>query len=178
MAEMTNQERVQALLRREKPDRVPVYPFAMGFPVIYTKTAIADAYNKPDVALRGAEKSGGGFRLGIFSAAFVTLRFGGWEFGGEIKWPSGEFSQAPTIAKHVIDKPEQVAEIKMPDIPNAGIIPIQKRFHDLAVKESDPNAPWPVVFHMGRSDHDGRQRGGARPTSPSGRLKSRMSCTS
>ena len=26
---MTDRQRVEALLRREKPDRVPVYPFAM-----------------------------------------------------------------------------------------------------------------------------------------------------
>ena len=28
---MTDKQRVEALLRREKPDRVPIYPFALGF---------------------------------------------------------------------------------------------------------------------------------------------------
>jgi uroporphyrinogen decarboxylase len=147
MAEMTNKERVEALLRREKPDRIPVYPFAMGFPVVYTQTDIADAYNKPEVAYAAQKKAAKDFEW-VFFPQLAYASFGGWEFGGEIKWPGGDFAQAPTITKHVIDKPEQVADLQMPDIPNAGIIPIQKSFHDLASQDNDPNAPWPIVIHM------------------------------
>ena len=117
------------------------------FPVVYTKTDIADAYNKPDVAYAAQKKAAADFDWVLFPQ-LAYASFGGWEFGGEIKWPSGEFSQAPSIIKHVIKKPEEVDELSVPDIPNAGIIPFQKKFHDLAMQDEDPNAPWPVVFHM------------------------------
>ena len=44
-ARMTDRERVEALLRREKPDRVPLWPFgsAIGFCMIYTGTTIPPA---------------------------------------------------------------------------------------------------------------------------------------
>ena len=148
MAEqMTNKERVQAMLRREKPDRVPLYPFAMGFPVVYTQTDLADAYNKPDVAFAAQKKAAEDFDWTLFPL-IAYASFGGWEFGGEIKMPGTEFDQAPTIMKHVIDSPEQADDLVMPDIPNAGIIPTQKAFQDLASQDDSDNAPFQVVFHM------------------------------
>jgi hypothetical protein len=42
---MTNRERVDALLRRKKPDRVPVCPFAHGgFSAVNAGYRIADIY--------------------------------------------------------------------------------------------------------------------------------------
>ena len=147
MAVMTNRERVRALLRREKPDRVPMYPFAMGFPAVYTRTNVADVYNKPDVAYAIQKKTAADFDW-VLLPLLAYASFGGWEFGGEIKWPAGEFSQAPSVARHVISKPEEVDGLGIPDIPGAGLIPTQKKLHDLSLPDDDPNAPWPVVFHM------------------------------
>ena len=65
-ATMTDRERVEALLRREKPDRVPLFPFAAaGFSMVYTKASIADAYNKPEVFPRGTTQDLPGLRLGL-----------------------------------------------------------------------------------------------------------------
>ncbi len=41
---MTDRERVEALLRREKPDRLPIYPFSIAFSTAYHKSDIAAAF--------------------------------------------------------------------------------------------------------------------------------------
>ena len=57
-ATMAERERIETILRHEKPDRVPIWPFtAGGFSCVYTGTSDADAYNKPAVALAAQRKT-------------------------------------------------------------------------------------------------------------------------
>ena len=143
-ARMTDKERVEALLRREKPDRVPIWPMALGFPVVYTQTAISDAYNKPDVSLAAQRKTCQDFGW-IFLPLLGYAAMGGWEFGGEIKWPSGEFAQAPSVIRHAAETPEEAMNLKMPDVKNSGIVPIQIEFYKLSSQERLDNEPWNVA---------------------------------
>ena len=148
MAEMTNKERIMALLAGEKPDRVPIYPFAMGFPVVYTQTSIADAYNKPDVAYAAQKKCADDFDW-IFLPQICYAAFGAWEFGGEIRWPSTEFDQAPIVVKNVTEDPEEALKLELPeDVGQTGIVPIQKEFMELCLRENSDNAPWKIVFQL------------------------------
>jgi len=144
---MTNRQRVEALLRREKPDRVPVWPFAMGFPVLYTKTSIADAYNKPEVAYAAQKKTTQDFDW-IFIPMMGYAAFGGWEFGGEVKWPSGEFAQAPMVLRHPVETVDDVWKLKVPG-PDTGIVPLQKEFYKLSSSEQGDNSPFNVVSYAG-----------------------------
>ena len=48
---MTNKERVEALLNRETPDRVPIYPFGGGFSMTYRDRALADLFVNPKASL-------------------------------------------------------------------------------------------------------------------------------
>jgi len=144
-ARMTDRERIEALLRREKPDRVPIWPFAyMGFATVYTGTAISDAYNKPKVAYEAQRKTCQDFGW-VFTPMMGYAAYGGWELGGEIKWPSGEFSQAPTVLRHPVQTPEDVANLKVPDVKTAGIIPLMKEFYDIAAQEMLENEPFNVM---------------------------------
>jgi len=55
---MTDRERIEALLRRQKPDRVPIWPFAYdGFAVVYAKASISYAYNNPEVSLAAQQNA-------------------------------------------------------------------------------------------------------------------------
>jgi uroporphyrinogen decarboxylase len=147
-ATMTDRERVEALLRREKPDRVPIWPFAYaGFATVYTGTSIADAYNNPKVAYEAQKKTCQDFGW-VFTPMLGYAAYGGWEFGGEIKWPSGEFAQAPTVAKLPVEKPEDVWNLKTPDVPTAGIVPIVTEFMELAGKEQLDNEPYKFFCFM------------------------------
>jgi uroporphyrinogen decarboxylase len=146
-ATMTDKERVAALLRRERPDRVPIWPMAAGFPMVYTRTSIADAYNKPEVSLAAQRKTARDFGW-LFMPLIAYAAFGGWEFGGEIKWPSGEFAQAPTVLKHAVATPDDVMKLKVPDVKTAGIIPLVVQFCTLAAKEELDNKPFSAVLFM------------------------------
>jgi uroporphyrinogen-III decarboxylase len=46
---MTERERIEALLNRKKPDRVPIWPFAPhGFAAIYSNLSLTDVYTNPE----------------------------------------------------------------------------------------------------------------------------------
>jgi uroporphyrinogen decarboxylase len=145
---MTDRERVEALLRREKPDRVPIYPFAAaGFAVVYTRASIADAYNKPEVALAAQRKTCQDFGW-VFAPMLGYAGFGGWEFGGVMKWPSGEFAQAPMITRRAVESEEDVWNLKTPDVKSAGITPLAMEFFRLSFQERLDNEPWNVTNHI------------------------------
>jgi len=145
MATMTDRERVEALLRREKPDRVPIWPFAyQGFATVYTGTSIADAYNKPEVSLAAQRKTCQDFGW-VFTPMLGYAAYGGWELGGEIKWPSGEFAQAPTVARFPVETADDVMNLKVPDVKTAGIVPLMKEFYDLSSQERLDNEPFNVM---------------------------------
>jgi uroporphyrinogen decarboxylase len=147
-AAMTNGERIEALLRREKPDRVPIYPWALGFATVYTQHSIADWYNKPDVSLAAQRKTYQDFDWVSMPHLGIAV-FGGWEFGGEIKWPTEKYSQAPTISRYAVETPEDAMNLKMPDVRNSGIVPMQMEFCKLALQERPDNEPFKVVFFNG-----------------------------
>jgi len=146
-ATMTDKERVEAMLRREKPDRVPIWPFAMGFPMVYTRTSISDAYNKPQVSYEAQKKTCADFGW-LFTPMIGYAAFGGWEFGGEIKWPSGEFSQAPSVLKHVVETPDEAMDLEPPDVKSTGIVPLQVEFHKISAQEKLDNEPFNVILQL------------------------------
>lgn len=147
-AKMTNRERVEALLRREKPDRIPHWPIALGFSTIYTGTTIADYYNKPEVSIAAQRKTAKDFDF-VFMPWMGSATILAWEFGGEIKWPSGEYSQAPTIVKHPVETVDDVFKLKLPDVKTAGYIPMQMEFSKLSAKDNLDFEPFNVTLNPG-----------------------------
>lgn len=144
---MTNRKRIEVLLDRRKPDRIPIYSIAPGFHMVHNSIPVADAYNKPAVSLAAQRKSCREF--GWVSMPFIGYAsFGSWEFGGEIKWPSGEFDQAPKVARHAVETPEEAMKLKMPDVGKAGIIPLMMEFNKLAVQGKYDNEPFNLVFQL------------------------------
>jgi uroporphyrinogen decarboxylase len=141
---MTDRERIEALLDRKRPDRVPIWPFAHGgFASIYAKASIADSYNKPSVALAAQRKACQDFGW-VFTPFFGYASFGGWEFGGEIKWPTAEFSQAPTVARYPVETEKDVWDLKMPDVKTSGSIPLKVEFCKMSCQERLDNQPFNV----------------------------------
>jgi uroporphyrinogen decarboxylase len=147
-ANMTDKQRVEALLRREKPDRVPIWPFSVGFSMVYTKTSVAAAYNNPAVSLAAQRKTCQDFGW-VFIPMMVYASFGAWEFGGDIKWPSGEFDMAPMVTRHPVETEEDVWELKVPDVKTAGIVPLQTEFYKLSSQESLDNEPFNALCYAG-----------------------------
>jgi len=146
---MTDKERIEALLNRRKPDRVPIWPFASGgFSVVYNRLSIADAYNKPEAALAAQRKTCQDFGW-VFAPKIAYASFGGWEFGGDIKWPEGKYDQAPTVTRTPVQKEEDVWNLTKPDVATAGIIPLMRDFNGLAANEEHDNKPFRVFPYVG-----------------------------
>jgi uroporphyrinogen decarboxylase len=145
---MTEKERIKALLRREKPDRVPLFPFAAkGFSMVYSNASIADAYNNPEVSLAAQRKTARDFGwVHVPMLGYAAL--GSWEFGGDIKWPTSEFDQAPTVSRRAVQTVEDVWNLKLPDVKTAGITPISIDFYKKAVQDAHDNEPWGVSNHV------------------------------
>jgi uroporphyrinogen decarboxylase len=144
---MTNRARVEALLNRETPDRVPIYPFGSGFSMTYRDRALADLFINPKASLDAQSETSKDFDW-VFIPDMAYAAFGGWEFGGELQLPDGEFDQAPTIKRHPATTAEEVMGLEIPNIAEAGIIPRQKQFFDLSRQQRDENKPWDVVVQM------------------------------
>jgi len=142
---MTDRQRVMALLDHKKPDRVPIWPFAyQGFASVYNGVSIAEAYNKPKVAYESQKKTCRDFGW-VFTPMMGYAAYGGWELGGDIKWPSGEYAQAPTVARFPVETPEDVMKLVVPDVRTAGIVPLMKEFYDISKKEMLDNEPFNVM---------------------------------
>ena len=143
---MTEKERVEAVLRRQKPDRVPNWPFfdMTGFSAVYHHRPIADAYRDPAVSLEMQRKVCQDF--GWVCSPFFTA-FGVADFGGEIKLPESEFSQAPSITRYPIQTEEDAWKFKMPDIKKAAGMSQQIKFYQIAARESLDNEPFRVSLY-------------------------------
>ena len=144
---MTNRERVDGLLKHERIDRVPIYPFGGSFSMMYSGLTLAELFNNPALSFRSQMKAAKDFDW-VFVPDLAYAAFGGWEFGGEIKWPEREFDQAPTVTRYPANTVEDVIRLEIPDISSAGIIPLQKKFFDFSLKKKDENKPWDVVAQL------------------------------
>jgi uroporphyrinogen decarboxylase len=68
------------------------------------------------------------------------------EFGGEIKWPTGEFDQAPTVAKDPVKTANDVEKLQVPNIQTAGIVPYMV---DVAKQVNASESPYVMCFVNG-----------------------------
>ena len=120
---MTKDERWIALLNRQPLDRIPVFGFASGFCTVHCRLTVADAYNNPKKCFDAVNKTTKDF--GWQDLPMIGYAsFGGWEFGGDIKWPSSEFDQAPTITRLPVNREEDIDRLQLPDVKEAGIVPL------------------------------------------------------
>lgn len=139
---MTNKQRIEALLRREKPDRVPIWPFSyVSFAGLYTGMSITDCYQQPEQVLQAQRKVCDDFDW-VFQPSFGYASYGAWEFGGEIKFPTGRFGMAPTVVKYPVETPEEVFNLKTPDLLKAGMMPLLRRFSSAVGKSGFDDMPF------------------------------------
>lgn len=134
---MTSAERLDALLNGKKVDRVPLYHFILGFCARNVGYPIATIYSDPEKSFQAQlwtlEQYGfdGGPDYGYAS-------YGAWEFGGEIKFPRGEYEQAPSHGTFPVRSEEDAWKLGLPDVKAAGCIPIAMQFSKLQDKFGKP----------------------------------------
>jgi len=133
---MTKNERWIAMLNRQPMDRIPFYAFAMGFSTIHSGNTIADLYNRPQKNFDAMTKTADKF--GLQEIPWVGYAaHGAWEFGGDVKWPEGEYAQAPSVARHPVITEEDGWNLKVPDVKTAGYHPLEMELAQLVNASSE-----------------------------------------
>lgn len=144
---MTNKERIEALLRREKPDRVPTIMLTFQlFSELQGGGTLAEAFlNAPD-KLDRMYNTCKEFDW-IFIPYMAYGAFGAWEFGGEIKWPEGEFAFAPTVTRYPVSTPEEAMKLTRVDVKTAGYIPTLMELSKRSFPQKRDNKPWGALCY-------------------------------
>ncbi|MDP2931836.1 MAG: uroporphyrinogen decarboxylase family protein, partial [Chloroflexota bacterium] len=130
-------ERVNMLLNGEKVDRVPFHNFILGFCARNVGYPVAAMYNDPEKSFQAQlwtlEQYG-------FDGSpdFGYASYGGWEFGGEIRFPASQWEQAPSIVRFPVQSEEDVSKLTLPDVKTAGMLPAAMRFSRLQEKAGAP----------------------------------------
>lgn len=135
---LSSQERLYRLFSGQQVDRVPFTSIATGFNAINVGYTIADYYREPAKAVE---------------AASATIEQYNWEkiphlfigplcavaTGGTIRWPVGEFDQAPQIEQYPVKTESDALNLKLPDVRTAGLIP---RLFDFAKYSKEAGHPY------------------------------------
>ena len=124
---------LQALFNRQPIDRIPFFLFSLGFNAVNVGYKIAEYYNNPIKSSNAAIWTIEQYnceKLPLLSFASLGVS----EFGGEIKWPESEFSQAPSVTRLPVKNENDVWDLKMPNIKTAGVLPIFFEFAKLVEK--------------------------------------------
>ena len=124
---MTSAERVSAITRGERPDRIPLLSFTGGFCASIVGYPIRSIYDDPEKsfwAQMWAQEL-----LGHDGwPTFWYASYGAWEFGGEVRMPQGELDQAPVVTRFPAQTPEQVERLEIPEVETAGYFPLYLDF--------------------------------------------------
>jgi len=139
---MTSHDRVAALLNGQQIDRVPFSPFDMScgtgwFCARNVGYPAASTYNDPEKSFWAQvwTKEQYGYDGGT---TFSYAAYGCWEFGGEIKYPTTEREQAPSVTRHPIESEEEIDKLEAPDVKTAGMLPLAMQFSKLQQQSGTP----------------------------------------
>ncbi len=145
---MSAAERLNALLAGKTIDRVPFSPFDLSCGVGWfcaknVGYPIASAFNDPEKSFQAQVWTQEQYNY-EGSPIFGYACYGGWEFGGGIKYPSGEWEQAPSVTQRPVESEENLVNLALPDVKTAGILPMAMQFSKIQEQFNTP-----IVFLCG-----------------------------
>lgn len=144
---MTPAERMAAVMMGQKPDRIPCMPFILGFAAVVTGYKVGEFYAEPEKSFRAQLLCQEMFGYDG-SPLYGYASYGAWEVGGEIRFPYGEWEQAPVVTKQPWSTPEAIERYQVPeDVSGCGAVPHMLRFADLQAQSGMPvTVPAGCVF--------------------------------
>jgi len=134
---MTSAERMDALLNGKQVDRILLFPFTLGFCARNVGYPVASIYNDPEKSFFAQlwTREQYGYDSDPF---YGYASYGGWEFGGEIKFPTSQYEQAPSHGRFPVESEEDVRKLRLPDVKTAGMLPLAMQFSRLQDKFGIP----------------------------------------
>lgn len=134
---ITRRERIEALLNGQSVDRVPLYPFILGFCARNVGYPLTIIYSDPQKSFEAQlwTHEQYGFDWG---PVYGYASYGTWEFDGKVKMPEGDYEQAPTHTMFPVNSEENIDNLKLPDVRTAGCLPLAMEFSWLQTKHETP----------------------------------------
>jgi len=124
-------DRIEALLRGERVDRIPIHGLSTGFNNRNCGYTVASAYNDPERSFLSTLWTAEQYDWELIPQIFAHTILGGWDFGGEVKFPESEYQGAISVTRVPAPTEEAVRALHMPDPRNAGGIPYAMEFAKL-----------------------------------------------
>lgn len=130
---MSQNERIEALLRRKSIDAVPFVHKGYSFCAVNVGVAKADIFEFPEISYQAQKWTMEQYNAEV--APFYTfVSYGAWEFGGEIAWPQDRWASGPSVARRPVQTLEDVYKLESPDVHTAGCLPRMMEFAYLQEK--------------------------------------------
>ena len=135
---MTMGQRMKAVTSGERPDRIPLMLSSLGFSAKTVGYPVASMYDDPARSFWAQVRTNEMFGC---EGSPTYLVYGGWEFGGEIRFPSSEWQQSPVVTRYPVQSEEDVERLRMPDVKAAGAIPLATELYKLCERNHMPITP-------------------------------------
>lgn len=121
---MSPENPLYAVMTDRRPDRVPFFPLGIrGFAAINVGYSVGDSYSDAEKSFWAQLWTQEQYGFDDFPN-YCYGSSGGWEFGGEIKFPSSEWQQASSVSRSPVETEEDAWKLELPDSKTAGAIPI------------------------------------------------------
>jgi uroporphyrinogen decarboxylase len=140
----TDLDCLQAMLRRERPERVihwETYP--IGFAAIQAGKTIYDAYTYPVFSYKSQQKLARKMDW-LFLPAYPGIG-GGW--GGKSRLRKGDFAQSPVPTKYAVTSEKFVWKLKLPDLTTVSGIHKALKFYTLSNENTYKNVPFKIILN-------------------------------
>ena len=119
---MTSAERLAALKRGDPIDRIPVMAYASGYAARLTGLPLKTFFTDIDQSVKAQRRAKAlhGYDDDI---GYGWAEWGGWEFGGQIRFPETDEECAPIMVKNPVARPADVDRLEFGDIRSCGMVP-------------------------------------------------------
>jgi uroporphyrinogen decarboxylase len=115
---LSSDERMEALFRYEKPDRVPINMVTIGFPCRNGGLKVAAGYSEPETFFQALFWTGEQYGWDLIPSTCPHIVMGAVDFGGKMRLPEGEYEGGLVITDNPVHSPEDIETLAMPDPEN------------------------------------------------------------
>ena len=117
-----SRRRLADVARGRKPDRIPVMAFMDSYPAVLFGCPLKDYYQDAALCVKLQIRARQFFDTDD-SPSYGWADWGGWEFGGDIRFPESPAEISPRTARFPVTRPSWVERLKIPDPKTAGLFP-------------------------------------------------------
>lgn len=125
---LTSSERMKALANKQGLDRVPVNPGVGLHAAAISNMSAREFYLEPEKALQAQLWAKELYQYDS-GPSYGIPDWSGWDFGGDLQFPTSTRISLPILAKHAVEKPLDVENLQVPNLETA---PAFSRMHQFA----------------------------------------------